>query len=219
VQCSSVAGGLVTTVLPMRCCRQSLSARTGSASSGPTSAQCTGIGNSTGNGNGNGSGNGDRQAELLGDGAVHGRHGRRDRPGPQVPYRDRTARPRRAEGSTHSAHSVRGTHSTPGTHSTRSARGTHSTRSPIECLRCTRHDANPTRNRFPLARIPRAADPTCKFAQGAGDVGDDALRGPRRQRRPDLYVDRVICTLTALLTFSVPLKAILSTVKGDSQYR
>ncbi len=28
-----------------------------------------------------------------------------------------------------------------------------------------------------------------------------------------------ICTLTALLTFSVPLKAIISTVKGDYQYR
>ena len=180
MQCCSVAGGLVTTALPMRCCRQSLSARTGSASSGPTSAQCTG----------------DRRPAPA---MVTGRRNY----SAMVLYMDDTVgaivqglrcptgtgRRGRAEGSTHR------THSTPGTHSTRSIRGTHSTRSPIECLRCTRHNANPT-------RMPLTIDSHLRESR-ARPIPLASLRRERAMWETTLFVILAdnggpICTLTAL---------------------
>ena len=91
-----------------------------------------------------------------------------------------TGRRGRAEGSTHSAHSVR---------------GTHSTRSPIEFLWCTRHNANPT-------RIPLAIDSHLRESR-ARPIPRAGLRRERAMWDTTLFVVLAdnggpICTLTAL---------------------
>ncbi len=159
----------------------------GVARSGPTSAQCNGVGNGTGRRAG-----GTTRRWCC---TWTTRSARSSRASGALPGPDGEAA-RRGVPTVPGASGVLTVPTAPrGTHSTRSARGTHSTRSPIECLRCTRRNANAT-------RIPLAIDSHLRESR-ARPIPLASLRRQRAMWETTLFVVLAdnggpICTLTAL---------------------